>query len=360
MRSNRPSDALVAADQALDLAEHLGLARVLAETLNNKGSSLAYLGRNVEGEALLRAAAEVAHEGGFVNAEVRALSNLSARNDQPEVSRQWAAQARELAVRIGNRSMANWTTEIIRFSDYLLAERWEQAMDPRGYDDDPTVPIEMSPLDEVRTLALSGLVRAARGLPVDEAIVRLGELATRTTDAFAGLAVDLLRCEERLARGDYPAAARSAFGASTEPNVGTQFLGTAAHAALWGGDIAIARQALASLEAHPASDAIAASDRLALRATIATLDGRPDEALPAFRESLALLRSHGGSWNVARRLLDFLVAFGPDDPLARDWADEARATFERVAAEPYLAKLDELLGTPASPTRSTGDRVASA
>jgi tetratricopeptide (TPR) repeat protein len=351
-------EAIAAADEALDLAEHLGLAHVLADSLNNKGSALSYLGRNVESDALLRAAVEVAHAGGFVGAETRALTNLGARLDEPELARRWLVQARELALRIGDRSSINWTTETLRYTEYLLGERWDRASDPRGYDEDPDVPIDLSPLDEIRRIAVAGMVRVALGLPVDETIARLIEIAPLSTDAFAVVAVELLRAEESLAGGNYAGAARDSLAASIEPNVGAQSLGIAGHAALWGGDITIARDAFALLEASPATDAIAASDRLALGAVIATLEGRREDALPMFRESLALMRARGGSWHVARRLLDIVVAMGPDHPAAREAADEAREIFERAGARPYLAKLDALLGPQASPTPLATVRVA--
>ena len=357
MRSYRQLESIAAADQALDLAEHLGLAPVLAETLNNKGSALFYLGRTVEGQALIRAAAEVAHEGGFVNAEIRALSNLSARLDQPAVGRAWAAEARALAVRIGNRSLVNWTTESLRLADYLLAEHWDQAQDPQGYDEDPTIPVELSSFDEVRRLAFVGVVRAGAGLPVDDVIARLGDLVPQVSDEFARVAVVFVRAEWSLAAGDYAAAARDALLGATDPNVGSQLLGYAAHAALWGGDIAAAREALAILDASPATDAIAASSRLGVRGVIATLEGRPDEAMADYRASLALMRAGGLNWHLARRLLDVVVALGPDDPRSREGADEARMIFERVGARPYLAKLDAALaaGRPIA-----ADRIATA
>jgi len=52
MRAGRSADAVATADRALTLAERLHLDQIIAETLNNKGSSLSHLGRQVEGTAL--------------------------------------------------------------------------------------------------------------------------------------------------------------------------------------------------------------------------------------------------------------------------------------------------------------------
>jgi class 3 adenylate cyclase/tetratricopeptide (TPR) repeat protein len=357
MRSNRPQEAIAAADIALDLAEHLRLELVLAETLNNKGSSLTYLGRNVEGEALLQAAAEVAHRGGLVNAEIRALSNLSARNDRPEEALRWAKEARELALRIGNRSLANWATENVRYAHYILADDWDRAQEPRGFDEDATRPMDMSPLDEVRMLSIIGLVRTARGDAVEGVIGRLEELAPQASDEFAAHAVEMVRAEQDLAGGDYAGAVRNSLAASAHPTIGAQFMATAAHAVLWARDLDAAREAQATFEANPASDDFVAATRLALAAVVAILEGRHADAQGPLFESLATWRMSGGRWHTARHLLDVVLALGPDDPASVEAAREARETFELVGARPYLERLDALMG---SATRPAAEPVASA
>jgi predicted ATPase len=351
MRSNRPLESIAAADRALDIAEHQGFALVLAETLNNKGSSLSYLGRQIEGDALLQAAVDIAHAEGLVGAEIRALANLAARTDAPRTGRANAVEARELALRVGNRSLANWTTENVRYADYLLADNWDQAMEPDGYDE-PGSEYERSPIDVSRTLGVSGFIRAARGASLDDTLERVEARQAETTDEFAIATKDVLLAEQSLANGDYPKAIRHGLAASVEPNIGATFLGSAAHAAMWSGDLAAAREIVDLLDRNPSTEMFARSDRLAARAMVASLEGRREEATGLFRASIELLRKFGGDWMLARRLLDLVVAFGPDDPAAREAAAEARAIFERVAAVPYLAKLDGMLrpsaGTPAA------------
>ena len=124
----RPRKSIAAADLALDLAEHLGLDRIVAETFTNKGSALSFLGRRRESVALIQAAVDLAHAGGFVAAEIRAMNNLAASfEDVPEARDQYRA-AGELARRVGNRNMARWTMASARFASYVLADDWDAAL----------------------------------------------------------------------------------------------------------------------------------------------------------------------------------------------------------------------------------------
>ncbi|HEX7474054.1 MAG TPA: adenylate/guanylate cyclase domain-containing protein, partial [Candidatus Limnocylindrales bacterium] len=147
MRTGQPARSVETADLALDLAEHLDLERLVAETFNNKGSSLGYMGRRREGQALLRAAVEVAHAGGFVAAEIRALSNSGASTEDPRDGRAAYVAARDLALRVGNRNLARWSGEAARFQAWVLADGWDavlaESADERSDD-------RGSPLDEAR------------------------------------------------------------------------------------------------------------------------------------------------------------------------------------------------------------------
>ena len=341
MRSDRPREAIAAADEALDLAEHLGLRRVLAETLNNKGSSLSYLGRTVEGQALLRTAAEIAREGGFIDAEIRALANFSARTDDPATARPYAIQARELALRVGNRSLVNWATSNVRFSGFVLGEDWDRGGDPLGFDPDALNPEVTSPLDMSRTLATSALIVGARGEPLDDIIAMLDDLASKATDAFSKAAPAIVRANRALASGDDAGAVRWGMEAGQEPNLGPTFLGTAARGATWGGDLETARRIEAMIQAHPSTEATVEAIRLATRAGILALEGQVDEAAAVHRKALALQRERGGPWFFALACLDAVMTLGPDHPLGREAEAEARPIFVRLGARPYLARLDQ-------------------
>ena len=337
MRNNEPARAIAAADLALDLAEHLGLERLVAETFNNKGSSLSYLGRMREGVALLRAAVEVAHAGGFVAAEIRAMSNLGGSIDNPRQARDAYRGAEELARRVGNRSLARWSSEAARYQDYIVADGWDAAL-AKGADDGEDDP--GSVLDEMRRLAVSGLFLAARGESVDAAIARLDVLSTEVSDPYGQSSLHSLCSERALHAGDFAVACDEALVAARDDALASIYLALAMRPALWGGDLARAREVARLLEADPRTGIAVTANRMAARAGIAALEGRREEAVAGYRAALASYRDLEQDFDVARLGLDFVLLVGADHPATREAAAEARAIFERVGARPYLERLD--------------------
>ena len=342
MRSGHPARAIETADLALAIAERRHLDRIIAETLNNKGSSLSYLGRSVEAVALLRAAVDLAHERGFVAAETRALSNLGVSiDDNPRRARDILEQGLNLARRVGNRSLSNWAAISRLYAVVSIAEGWDEALAEAEQDlADARAHKVASPLDEIRSLSVQALMRVPRGESTDAMLADLERLAEETTDAFGAAALHYLRGDRALLAGDHALASREMLLASDEPNIGHVFLAGAARAALWGGDVATAREIADRLEAQPNSSASFTAGRTAVRAGIAALEGRRDEAIAGFRDALARLRAIGEDFELARTGLDFGLLVGPGEPAARAAAAEARPIFERVGARPYLERLD--------------------
>ena len=337
MRNGEPARSIQAADLALDLAEHLGLERLVAETFNNKGSSLSYLGRMREGVALLRAAVELAHAGGFVAAEIRAMSNLGASIDGARQARDAYRGAEELARRVGNRSLARWSSEAARYQDYIVADGWDAALAKGADDRDDDAG---SVLDVIRRIAVSALFLAARGESTDAAIARLGALSTEVSDPYGQSSLHYLRSDQALHAGDYALSSDEAVVASRDDSLASLYLALAMRPALWGGDLARAREVARLLEADPRTGIAVTANRIAAQAGIAALEGRREEAVAGYREALARYRDLEQDFDVARLGLDFVLLVGADHPATRDAAAEARAIFERVGARPYLERLD--------------------
>jgi class 3 adenylate cyclase/tetratricopeptide (TPR) repeat protein len=354
MRTGEPAKSIRSADLALDLAEHLGLDRLIAETLNNKGSSLGYLGRQRESIALLAASVDLAEAGGFVKAEIRARSNLATTDDDPRRSFEMIERGLELARRVGDRSMANWTAANRMFLTYLVADGWDEAL-AREEDElaEARAHAVLSPLDEVRSLWTQGLVRVARGEPIDATLASLEALAERTSDTFAVAAVHMLRGENALLAGEHADAVLELLISADEPNLGEALLETALRAALWGGDVSRAREIADRLDAHPSSTSFTRAARFAARAGIAALDGRRDEAIAGYRDALARYRGIGHALELGRTSLDFLRLLGPSDPSVDVAVDEARSIFERIGARAYLDQLDAAMARPPAVGRAT-------
>ena len=354
MRSGRYGPSIDAADLALDIAEHRNLERIVAETFNNKGSSLGYLGRRRESAALLQAAVEVARDGGFVAAEIRALSNFSGSSDDARGARESARAAERLALRVGNRSLANWARESARVSTYVLADDWGSAVT----EDDLQIGVvggehPGSPLDEIRRISITGLFLTARGESTDAIHDRLQTLSSQVSDRFAQSSLHGLRSDRALLAADYMLSWDEAMLAAEDDNLATFNLVGAIRAALWSRDLDRARDAADRLDANPASDPSTAADRIAARAGIAALEGRIGDAVVGYGDALTRYRTLGTDMMRALVGLDFVIVVGSDHPATRDAAAESRAIFERVGARRFLDALDAAPPSHAAPSDGT-------
>jgi class 3 adenylate cyclase/tetratricopeptide (TPR) repeat protein len=360
MRSGQPARAIQAADLALDLAEHLGLERLVAETFNNKGSSLGYLGRRREGLALLQAAVDVAHAGGFVAAEIRALTNLTSCIDDWHRALETNRMAEELARRVGNRSLSNWTRVAAWIDSYFLADGWDEVLAEAAEDDEGSSHGTGDLMDEVRRRGIAGFFLVARGESTDTTLARLEVLATEVSDPAGLSSVRILRSDRALHAGDFGLACDEAVTAAEDDSIAALYLGFAMRPALWGRDLARARQVADRLDADPSTETGIAAYRVAARAGIAALEGREDDAITGYREALTRLRSEGSDFEVARISLDFVILVGSGHPATREAAAEARAIFERVKARPYLERLDAAMAGQVTAVPEAVERVLEA
>jgi class 3 adenylate cyclase/tetratricopeptide (TPR) repeat protein len=348
MRTGRSAESVQTGDRALEIAEHLHLDRLIAETFNNKGSSLGYLGRQREAIALLEAAVNLAHVRGYVAAEIRALNNLAASyDDDPRRALAFLDQSVALARRVGNRSLANWAGVSRLYSIYLIAEGWDGAVAEVAQDlADARRHATQSTLDEIRSISIQGMFLVARGEPTDEPLASMEALVERTTDTFGPAAIHFLRGDRALLAGRYEESCREMLLASIEPNLGDLMLSRAHRAALWGRDLEAARDIADQLDAHPSSAATTVASRIAARAGIAALEGRRDDALLGYRDASARLRAIKVDLDLATVTLDAVRLLGANDSTLAAAAEEARVVFDRVGARPYLellqAAMDQL------------------
>ena len=360
MRTGQPARSVETADLALDLAEHLDLERLVAETLNNKGSSLGYLGRRREGQALLRAAVDLAHAGGFVAAEIRALSNSGAGTEDPRDGRAAYLAARDLALRVGNRNLARWSGEAASYAAFVLADGWDDVLEEHAAEPEDD---HGSLLDQARHSAILGMFKSARGEPTDTELATLDGLSTQVSDHYAAAAAHSLRSIRAFDRGDYASAIDESLLATEDEELAPYFLEDAMRASLWGRDLARARDIAGRLDALPATGLQIETARMAARAGIAALEGRIDETVAGYREAIARQRAVGADFGTATLALDLVNLVGGGHPVTREAAAEARPIFERVKARPYLERLEAALARPAreaTPLGSDASRTVSA
>ncbi len=344
MRVNDPRRSITAADRALELAEPLELDRLIAETLNNKGSSLGYLGRRKEAEALLDGAVKVARAGGHVAAEIRALTNLGASADSVTRGIEVNRASAQLARRVGNGSLARWAEDSLRWAAFGVGDGWDETIDgglaqvaedhARGVG---------SAFDEGRTLAFVGYPMIARGDPVDELLARLEVLAPRVADPFVDLCLRSLRSERALLSGDLETAVRLGVEVARVDQPARVILASvASHAALAARD-RLALEALEEVVLGDAPDGYRKAVLASIRAGLLAVDGRVEEAAAAFREAVTLTQAQGLAFDAARVAFDGVLVLSADHPVSRMLAADARPVFERCRARPYLERLDAVL-----------------
>ena len=150
--ANREKEALPVLEEALEIAEHLGLREVFAEALNSRGITLIYRGRTDEAFTVLRRSLEVALEEGLSAAAMRAYNNLRAglaTADRFEEALEATTELLELTRRVGARAWEmralGTTVEIEAFlgrwdeavANDALLEAYATGPDSLGSHDDP-------------------------------------------------------------------------------------------------------------------------------------------------------------------------------------------------------------------------------
>ena len=115
------------AQQALDLAEQLGLAEVRAHVLITAGAARAVAG-DPQGKTDIQRGLEIALAGNFLAAAVRGYSNLSRSHyvggDLPEGLR-LAVEAEKVAQRFGTKATVRWTRAVLICSWFELGN-WDK------------------------------------------------------------------------------------------------------------------------------------------------------------------------------------------------------------------------------------------
>jgi class 3 adenylate cyclase/tetratricopeptide (TPR) repeat protein len=339
-RSERYADAIPWADRALALAEPLRLDFVVAMALTTKGTSLVYVGRAREGTALLNGAYLDASAHGLHVAALRAGVNLAANlaDTDPRLSLQWTRSGMALARRLGLTGFdtyhASNTGAAVRTGEWTwlhdaVAELLESHADPSG-------------------------VRWMRDMLLWQEVWRGGDVGGRPqamvreaeTDGDPQALVNGCQwsLEEAFVQEDFAAA--DGFGRRLLEHefAGPNIRFWAGRAALHLGDRATAQRVAAMIE--PSVGGACDGDVGALRAGLAALEGRVDEALAGYRTALTVYREMGLRFDVAMTGLDMAALVGPGQSAVRAAAAEAREILVELGATPVVERLDRLMANP--------------
>jgi hypothetical protein len=131
-----------------------------------------------------------------------------------------------------------------------------------------------------------------------------------------------------------------------------EFIYRAARPALWQGDVDAARSDLAALDATGVHGSVVELRRLAIRAGLAALEGRPADALGQYREALRGWHELGLAWDEAMTGIDMATLLDPSEPEVRAAAESSRQILARLGAKPFVDRLDSAMGRSTSPELS--------
>jgi class 3 adenylate cyclase/tetratricopeptide (TPR) repeat protein len=333
--------AIEAADRVLEAAEHGDLAAMVADTLVTKGTSLAYVGRQVEGLGAIAAGQALAESHRFGLTALRASLNRSSIevSRDPRAALEIVRTTLPLARRLGRRSfaaiaLANGVEAAVRTGDWSWALAELEAV----------LADDHEASDRVALLQATAMIKGLRGEPGRGIADEIASLVGSSTDPNMLGTLHLAAAFDAFGSGRL-ADARVAWHRVAE--LLTEYrpvsLARSARAALWLGDAAAARTDLAGIDASGLHGPALEADRMTIRAGIAALEGRPDEALTLYREVLRAWRDLGLPCDEALCGIDMARLLGVEEPEVRAAAETARGILARLGAAPFLARLDAAL-----------------
>lgn len=205
-----------------------------------------------------------------------------------------------------------------------------------------------------RSFLLTGVIQIQswRGNRVVAELEEMAELVVGLDDPETLSAVHATRIYPALALGQFEAGRKEAHEASRLSPLNAPLCSWfAAHASLWLRDAEGASSDLASLEGTHAHGPVVKLHKTTIRAGIAALEGRTEEALDLYRDALQGWRDTGLPVLEALTGIDMATLLNPALPEVQTAAASAREIFGRLGARPFLERLDvELARTASLPT----------
>jgi tetratricopeptide (TPR) repeat protein len=329
-------DALAWAERTLALAEKLDLPDLFSDGLGIRAATLHALGRRREAMIANEGVLAFAQEIGSLQAVAEALMSrgIFTLEDDPVAGMEAELESAEVARRAGSRP-----TEVV-----ALANAVEAAVDLGRWREAEEGLTTLSGMDVVGGLAdgigLSAALLAAYRGNLTEADARLegltskdpGHLAARTWYLRTRSMVELLRGDLDAAYALGMEAVNADPAGMNTPNA----VWDAARAALWMPDAAKVQEALDATA--PLRGRWAAAIRTTLRAGLAAIEGRREEAVSSYQEALTEWDAMGCPIDHAFTAIDAITLL-PDEPVAIEAAAQARVRLEELGAKPLLERL---------------------
>jgi class 3 adenylate cyclase/tetratricopeptide (TPR) repeat protein len=340
--------AVEVGDRALAVAERGDLVAIVADTLITRGSALSMLGRRYEGVGAIRAGIDLAQAHGLTAITWRGLTNLSAFLVDSDIRGEFdaARTALALAARRGDRAghaftLVNATMAAVETGDW----DWVQGEIETAMETAPEA-VERALVTWSRLVigSLRGEDLAGEGSWLEGFLGSSDEKSWREwiPEVRFWVAIGAGRLSEA-----YDAATETGH---VHPQEASWFSPYAAICALWDRDRERAAAALAALDATGVHGRVVDMGRRTVRAGLAALEGRPGDALSAFREALAGWRDLGSPWREALTGITMATLLEPTDPEVRSAAEASREILVRLEAAPFIARLDAAFAGPSDRT----------
>jgi tetratricopeptide (TPR) repeat protein len=344
--------ALVNIEQAIERGTALELPHVLSHSLNLKAVLLSDQGRVVEAVALLRAAAEVAHENGLSWRESAAEANLGfvkQMHDLPGCIEHFEAEL-TLDRRLGDtagQAYALWSLAQV----YFYQGRWLEAEETGRQ----ATEVAVDEFTGAQTRFPRLLLAANRGntADIDRHFAAMAPYAA-SEDQEARSAYQLAAALSAVSRGQFRAALETA-GRLARDTLRVRGMGAdgfklgwplALEAALADGSLQEAADLLSLVSEAPKGHVppYLRSQLARYRARLNAAQGRHENVEADLRQAIAVLTDLGSPYWLAQAQADYarwLVAQGRTDE-ARPLVSHAQATFTELGAQPDLDRLCSL------------------
>ena len=335
------------ADRVLAAAERADLRAILIDTLVTKGSALGFIGRVVEGLALLAGARAIAAAEGFGVIEARAVTNWTAVGGAGDPRAAVAAARAGLLVarRLGHRSLmtiliGNGADAALRTGDWAWATGEVAA----------ALAEDLEPSDRAAAMEQSIRFAAVRGVPTAAPMAEMVRLVGDSSDPQMAMFLPSKASFVAFAAGRLGDARQEwhhlmAIVTDSAPISSAR----AARAALWGADAPAAAADLAVLDATGFHGPAIEADRMTIRAGLAALDGRTADALGLYRDATRSWRDLGLAWDEAMAGIDMATLLDPVHPEVRAAAERSRGILVRLGAVPFVERLDAALSRDSTP-----------
>jgi tetratricopeptide (TPR) repeat protein len=319
---------------------------VLAQALNTYGVIASWRGRSETALALYTHSLKVALDHDLPTAAFRAYNNLAdcfGQFDRYDDARECAENGIALARKVGNRAW-EWRLMLESCASLVLLGRWDEALARAGELDEanPIWPLYWATLGDL--LVRRGEVEEARRLATlharSEGVQDVQERAW-----FAAGHAAVLAAEGKFAESLEAAevAIEAVATMSTRHEAVKRGFVSAIEAALELGRVEKVEELLARIDGMRAGElpAFLEGQRSRFRARLAAARARDREVEPGFKAAARLFLEYGLVFWLAVTQLEhgeWLIRQGrPAD--AEALLSEARETFERLEAKPYLERM---------------------